>query len=122
MTDIRRIEAGGTLDRERVALMRGRLLGEELNHFYRRREDGTPEETHHEVVREGTGVAMLPDDLHSIQIAGGGMNFHMYGLALDRLDERVYFSEAAQTWKRMGAFGIIKERAWRPTVAEAPIP
>ncbi len=172
MTDIRCIEAGGTLDRERVAMMRGRLLeliatrdlfpaedfpppdeeasylyriaedddgrfalyvnacrdradspvhnhttwavvcgflGEELNRFYRRRDDGTPEETHHEVVREATGVAMLPDDLHSIHIAGGGMNFHMYGLALDRLDERVYFSETAQTWKRMGAFAIIRE-------------
>ncbi len=89
--------------------------GEELNRFYRRRGDGTPEETHRDVVREGTGVAMLPDDLHSIHIAGGGMNFHMYGLALDRLDEREYFSTTAQTWKRMGAFSIIREARLRPT-------
>ena len=83
--------------------------GEELNRFYRRRSDGTPSETHHEVVREGSGVAMLPDDLHSIHIAGGGMNFHMYGLALDRLDERVYFERVRADVKRMGAFGIIRE-------------
>jgi predicted metal-dependent enzyme (double-stranded beta helix superfamily) len=178
VTDMRRIEGGGILDRERLAMMRGRLLeliatrdlfppedfpppeedagylyriaedddgrfalyvnvcrdrvdspvhnhttwavvcgflGEELNRFYRRRGDGTPEETHREIVREGTGIAMLPDDLHSIHIVGGGMNFHMYGLALDRLDERVYFSESGQTWKRMAAFGVIREARLRPT-------
>lgn len=89
--------------------------GEELNRFYRRGDDGTPEETHHEVVREGTGIAMLPDDLHSIHIEGGGMNFHMYGLALDRLDQRRYFSATDQTWKPMGAFSTIIEGRPRHT-------
>ena len=180
MADIRRIEAGGHLDRQRLATMRARLLeliaardlfpaedfpppddggsclyriaedddgrfalyvnacadradspvhnhttwavvcgfeGEELNRFYTRREDGTPEETHRETVREGTGIAMLPDDLHSIHIAGGGMNFHMYGLALDRLVEREYYSETTQTWKQMAAFGTIREARQRPTPA-----
>ncbi|MEO5898532.1 MAG: cysteine dioxygenase [Ilumatobacteraceae bacterium] len=178
MADIRRIEAAGTLDRERLAMMRVRLLeliaardlfpaedfpppaseasclyriaedddgrfalyvnacrdrvdspvhnhttwavvcgflGEERNRFYQRGDNGTPEEVHHEAVREGTGIAMLPDDLHSIHIAGGGMNFHMYGLALDQLHERVYFSESGQTWKRMGAFGAIREARLLPT-------
>lgn len=181
MADIRRIEGAGPLDRDRLSMMRERLLGlisqrelfpadhfpvpegkasclyriaedhdgrfalyvnscadrtespvhnhttwavvcgfrgQELNRFYRRRADGTPEETHQEIVQEGTGVAMLPDDLHSIHITGGGMNFHMYGLALDRLDQREYFSEKEQRWKRMAAFGVILEG--RPEVTAAP--
>lgn len=89
--------------------------GQELNRFYRRGHDGTPEQTHEEVVEAGAGIAMLPEDLHSIHISGGGLNFHMYGLALDRLDERVYFSAREQTWKPMGAFSSIVEA--RPGVA-----
>lgn len=92
--------------------------GQELNRFYRRRDDGTPQETHREVVEAGTGVAMLPDDLHSIHITGGGLNFHMYGLALDRLDERVYFSEREQRWKPMAAMSAIREA--RPGTTVAP--
>lgn len=180
MADIRRIEAAGPLDRERLAQFRTRLLalaaqrelfpaadfpppergaalyriaedadgrfalyvnacadrtdspvhdhttwavvcgfeGQELNRFYRRREDGTPEETHRAIVEAGTGVAMLPEDLHSIHITGGGLNFHMYGLALDRLDERVYFSERERSWKPMAAMSAIREG--RPGVAAAP--
>jgi predicted metal-dependent enzyme (double-stranded beta helix superfamily) len=176
MDDIRRIEAGGPLDRERLRAMRTRLLeliserdlfpaedfpapdrgaqlhriaedddgrfalyvnacadrtdspvhnhttwavvcgfaGEELNRFYRRRPDGTPEQTGEKVVKAGTGVAMLPEDLHSIHITGGGMNFHMYGRALERLTEREYYSEREQTWKPMAAFSTIVEA--RPAV------
>ncbi len=172
MDDMRRIEASGPLDRERVAQLRSRLLelvserelfpaadfpppadkgahlyrlaqdgdgrfalyvnackdstnspphnhttwavvcgfdGQELNRFYRRTADGTPQETHQEVVEAGTGVAMLPEDLHSIHISGGGMNFHMYGLALDLLDGREFFSERDRTWKKMAAMSTIVE-------------
>jgi predicted metal-dependent enzyme (double-stranded beta helix superfamily) len=92
--------------------------GQELNRFYDRRPDGSPRETHHTVVEAGTGVAMLPDDLHSIHIQGGALNFHMYGLALDRLSERTYFNETEQVWKKMAAFGEIREA--RPGLAVAP--
>jgi predicted metal-dependent enzyme (double-stranded beta helix superfamily) len=178
MDDISEIESGGPLDRERLSMLRSRLLrlleqrelfpaedfpppedkgaflyriaergdgrfalyvnackdrtdspvhnhttwavvcgfdGQELNRFYRRRPDGTPEQTHEEMVERGTGVAMLPEDLHSIHISGGGMNFHMYGLALDRLGERVYFSERDQTWKLMASMSAIVEA--RPDVS-----
>lgn len=91
--------------------------GQELNRFYRRGDDGVPQETHQHVVEAGTGVAMLPDDLHSIHISGGGLNFHMYGLALDRLTERRYYSEREQTWKPMAAFSTLIEA--RPGVAVA---
>jgi predicted metal-dependent enzyme (double-stranded beta helix superfamily) len=92
--------------------------GQELNRFYERRPDGTPAQTHETVVEAGTGVAMLPDDLHSIHIRGGALNFHMYGLALDRLAERVYFNATERAWKKMAAFGEIREA--RSGLAVAP--
>ena len=86
------------------------FTGEELNRFYRRTATtGGVEVTHEEVVQNGTGVAMLPDDVHSIHIRGGGMNFHMYGLALDRLKEREYYSERENAWKNMAAMTEIRE-------------
>ena len=181
MDDVRRIDASGPLDRERIGMFRARLsdlasqrelfppehfpppaekgaylyriaededgrfalyvnacadradspvhnhttwavvcgfAGQELNRFYRRLPDGTVEQTGEEMVEQGTGVAMLPDDLHSIHITGGGTNFHMYGLALDRLTERVYFDEREQSWKPMAAMNVFREA--RPGVAAAP--
>lgn len=86
--------------------------GEELNRFYRRTPTGV-EETHSEVVKKGTGVAMLPEDLHSIHISGGALNFHMYGLALERLDRREYFRAEDATWNVFPAHRDIREA--RPT-------
>ena len=64
--------------------------GQELNRFYRRTDDGVEEVDQH-MVEAGTGVAMLPDDLHSIHIDGLSLNFHCYGLALERLDAREFY-------------------------------
>ena len=72
--------------------------GDELNRFYERSADGVTQIGEH-LVRAGTGVAMRPDDLHAIFIDGSALNFHCYGLALERLDERVYYSEATGEWK-----------------------
>jgi predicted metal-dependent enzyme (double-stranded beta helix superfamily) len=97
--------------------------GEELNRFYRRTAEASPdgdapgdaspdrgvEETHHEVVAEGTGVTMLPDDLHSIHIRGGGLNFHLYGLALERLEGRRFFRAEDATWQPFPAHPDIRE-------------
>lgn len=91
--------------------------GQELNRFYERRAEGGVKPTHEEMVEQGRGVAMLPDDLHSIHISGGALNFHMYGLALDRLTEREYYSEREQTWKTMAAMSALREA--RPGVAAA---
>lgn len=87
------------------------FAGEERNRFYRRT-DGVErgvEETHDQVVRAGTGVTMLPDDLHSIHIRGGGLNFHLYGLALERLDDRRYFRAEDATWQPFPAHPDIRE-------------
>jgi predicted metal-dependent enzyme (double-stranded beta helix superfamily) len=81
--------------------------GNELNRFYERRDDGVTE-SHRQLVEAGTGVAMLPDDVHSIHIDGPALNFHCYGLALERLDQRHYWSERESRWKPFTATGVIR--------------
>ena len=83
--------------------------GEELNRFYRRTDEGGVEQTHEHVVAAGTGVAMLPDDLHSIHIDGTALNFHCYGLALERLDSRVYYDARTGDWKVFSNVSGIRE-------------
>ena len=83
--------------------------GQELNRFYNRVEDGSVEEVGQHVVQAGTGVAMLPDDLHSIHIDGPAFNFHCYGLALERLDTRQYYSSETGEWKIFKSVSGIQE-------------
>ncbi|MGH8725102.1 MAG: cysteine dioxygenase, partial [Burkholderiales bacterium] len=54
------------------------VSGEELNRFYDRTA-GAPREKGEFVVKQGTGVCFMPDDLHSIHIEAPLVNFHMYG-------------------------------------------
>ena len=82
--------------------------GNELNRFYQRTDDGVAE-THQHMVEAGTGVAMLPDDLHSIHIDGRAVNFHCYGLALEQLHDRVYWHRGEQRWKQFRAVSGIRE-------------
>lgn len=85
--------------------------GQELNKFYDRDGDGEPSPSGEHMVEEGTGVAMLPEDVHSIHLAGRALNFHMYGLALERLDKREYFSNTDKKWKYFpGINGIVEGR------------
>src|SRR3954462_14693011 len=74
------------------------VSGEELNRFYERADGGVRENGSY-VVRQGTGVCFLPDDLHSIHIQAPLINFHMYGLALERLDHREYYKTEERAWK-----------------------
>jgi predicted metal-dependent enzyme (double-stranded beta helix superfamily) len=82
--------------------------GQELNKFFDRTEEGVTQTDQH-MVEAGTGVAMLPDDLHSIHINGQGLNFHCYGLALERLDAREYFSPNDKKWKIFSNVSGIRE-------------
>ena len=82
--------------------------GSELNRFYERAEVGVTEVGDF-LVGPGSGVAMLPDDLHSIHIDGPSINLHCYGLALERLDSREYFSEKTGEWKIFDATSSIVE-------------
>jgi predicted metal-dependent enzyme (double-stranded beta helix superfamily) len=82
--------------------------GQELNKFYRRSGGGVEQIDDH-LVEAGTGVAMLPDDLHSIHIDGPALNFHCYGLALERLDARQYYDAKNSQWKVFPAHSDIRE-------------
>ena len=85
--------------------------GSELNRFYDRTADGVAQTRQH-LVEAGTGVAMLPDDLHSIHIDGPALNFHCYGLALEQLHDREYFNAVERQWKPFQAVSGIREARW----------
>ncbi|MCG6876361.1 MAG: cysteine dioxygenase [Betaproteobacteria bacterium] len=74
------------------------VSGEELNRLYDRIPGGGVREKGQHVVRQGTGVAFMPDDFHSIHIDGAVLNFHMYGLALEQLPRREYYDPAKDAW------------------------
>jgi len=81
--------------------------GEEQNQFYKRTDDGTVPgkatlELDEEVtVRPGVGVAMMPDDVHSIAVVGDTptLHFHMYGRAIETLTERVGYNVEEGTYE-----------------------
>ncbi len=86
------------------------IQGREENRFYQKTEDGVAV-TGNQVVEAGTGVTLLPDDIHSIHITPGEpvINFHMYGLALEQLPGRNYWSSVNQEWKVFPAHTDIRE-------------
>ncbi len=83
--------------------------GQELNRLYERSDTAGVTQVDEHMVEAGTGVAMLPDDLHSIHIEGPSLNFHCYGLALERLSERVYDDPKTESWKVFAATSGIRE-------------
>ena len=85
------------------------ITGAEKNRFYARTESGGVRETGDFVVKAGTGVAFMPDDLHSIHIDAPLLNFHMYGLALEQLHRREYFVPAENRWQVFPAHADIRE-------------
>ena len=84
------------------------ITGEELNRFYDRA-DGGVREKGQQVVKQGSGVCFLPEDLHSIHIQAPLINFHMYGLGLDQLHSREYYKAEERAWKVFPAHGDIRE-------------
>jgi predicted metal-dependent enzyme (double-stranded beta helix superfamily) len=85
------------------------VTGEELNKFYDRSADGGVQEKGRHVVRQGSGVAFLPDDLHSIHIDAPLINFHMYGLALEQLHKREFYKPAERRWDVFPPHADIRE-------------
>ncbi|MCW5758497.1 MAG: hypothetical protein KIS90_01840 [Phenylobacterium sp.] len=87
------------------------LEGQELNRFYERDSAAGVRETGHAVVEKGTGVTILPDELHSIHIDGPGtvINFHMYGKGLEQLHRREYYKPEEKRWKVFPAHSDIRE-------------
>ena len=85
--------------------------GEELNKFYDRLDDGKDEgqaeisESHTETVGVGTGVTLMPDDIHSIHclVEQPTLNFHFYGRSIEHLPKRKAFNMTAGTYKYFAA-------------------
>ncbi len=92
------------------------IAGEEINKIYERTDDGsiagegTLKQIDEVVVEYGTGVAFLPDDIHSIHVEGDEktVHLHMYGLALEQLHERVMYDQEMGTYKVFPASQNIK--------------
>jgi predicted metal-dependent enzyme (double-stranded beta helix superfamily) len=64
--------------------------GQELNKVYTRA-PGSIAVDHEVMVEPGRGIALMPTDIHSIHTTGAvpTRHLHMYGLALERLDNRM---------------------------------
>jgi len=85
------------------------VTGEELNRFYDRTPEGAVREKGEYVVRQGTGVTFLPEDLHSIHISAPLLNFHMYGLGLEQLAQREFYNAKENRWQIFPAHSDIRE-------------
>lgn len=85
------------------------VSGEEMNCFYDRAEEGGVREKGRTVVKQGTGVAFMPEDLHSIHIQAPLINFHMYGLGLDQLHRREYYKADEKAWRVFPPHADIRE-------------
>ncbi|MBT7944246.1 MAG: hypothetical protein HN719_12955, partial [Alphaproteobacteria bacterium] len=90
--------------------------GDEHNILYERADDGSQEgigevrQIDELTVSHGSGVTLMPDDIHSIHVTGEvkTVHLHMYGLALEQLHERVMFNTQAGTYKVFPATQNIK--------------
>lgn len=97
------------------------IKGKEHNRFYKRTDDGktlgkgTVEVSHQHTVERGTGVCLMPEDIHSIHLEGEPptLMFHMYGTAIDHLPERIAFDVAEGTYWKFGTAVEIHEPVYK---------
>ena len=93
------------------------LEGEEENRIYERVDDGSQPGKGEVrvrdkfVVKAGTSIAFLPDDIHSIHVVSDvpTRHFHMYGLSIEHLPNRIEFDTEKGTCKVFPASRGIKK-------------
>jgi predicted metal-dependent enzyme (double-stranded beta helix superfamily) len=84
--------------------------GQEENRFYKKVDAGV-EQIGAQIVENGTGVVLMPDDIHTIHIDAGApvLNFHMYGLGLEQLHGRNFWNRNKEIWEVFPAHTDIRE-------------
>ena len=99
--------------------------GHEENRLYERLDDGSVEnrgeirQRDSFMVEKGTGIGFTAEDIHSIHVTGDTptRNFHLYGLSIEHLPNRIMFNMTDGSCKVFPASrGIIKgEPPFAPT-------
>ncbi len=99
--------------------------GQEENRIYERLDDGSVEnrgeirQRDSFMVEKGTGIGFTAEDIHSIHVSGDTptRNFHLYGLSIEHLPNRIMFNMNDGSHKVFPASrGIIKgEPPFAPT-------
>lgn len=79
------------------------IVGDELNRIFERTPDNGVREIKQTIVRPGTGVAFLSEDLHAIRIDAPLLHFHMYGYGFEHQEGRQFYDSDRHTWVDMAA-------------------